>query len=95
MKKNYILLTAYMIIMGAGLFICNHFLNTPYNSTEFSRKFLPFMFILAVLVLYYGIKNKNELTLHSESRVMYFQHLCSYLWSGLDYIQLSQDLVLI
>lgn len=71
MKKNYILLTTYMIIMGIGLFISNHFLNTPYNSTEFSRKFLPFMFILAILVLYYGIKNKNELTLHSESKPSY------------------------
>ena len=46
MKKNYIVLAAYMIIMGVGLFICNQFLNTPYNTTEFSRKFLPFMIIL-------------------------------------------------
>ena len=71
MKKNYIVLAAYMIIMGVGLFICNQFLNTPYNSTEFSKKFLPFMIILAVLVLCYGIKNKKELTLHSESKPNY------------------------
>ena len=71
MKKNYILLAAYMIIMGVGLFICNRFLNTPYNSTEFSRKFLPFMIILAVLVLCYGIKNIKELTLRSESKPNY------------------------
>ncbi len=71
MKKNYILLTAYMIIMGTGLFICNQFLHTPYNSMEFSRKFLPFMIILAVLVLYYCKKNKNELILHSENKPSY------------------------
>ena len=71
MKKNFILLAAYMIIMGVGLFICNRFLNTPYNSTEFSRKFLPFMIILAVLVLCYGIKNIKELTLRSESKPNY------------------------
>ena len=71
MKKNFILLAAYMIIMGVGLFICNRFLNTPYTSTEFSRKFLPFMIILAVLVLCYGIKNKKELTLRSESKPNY------------------------
>ena len=71
MKKNYILLAVYMMIMGVGLYICNRFLNTPYNSTEFSRKFLPFMIILAVLVLCYGIKNKKELTLRSESKPNY------------------------
>ena len=71
MKKNYILLSAYMIIMGVGLFVCNQFLNTPYNSTEFSRKFLPFMILLAVLVLYHGIKNKKELTLYSERKPGY------------------------
>lgn len=71
MKKNYILLAAYMIIMGVGLFICNRFLNTPYTSTEFSRKFLPFMILLAVLVLCYGIKNRKELTLHSERKPNY------------------------
>lgn len=71
MKKNYILLAAYMIIMGVGLFICNRFLNTPYDSTEFSRKFLPFMTLLAVLVLCYGIKNRKELTLRSESKPNY------------------------
>ncbi|MDY6038021.1 MAG: CPBP family intramembrane glutamic endopeptidase [Eubacterium sp.] len=71
MKKNYILLAVYMVIMGAGLFICNKFLHTPYNSAEFSRKFLPFMIILAVLVLYYGIKNKNELILRSENKPSY------------------------
>lgn len=71
MKKNYILLAVYMMIMGVGLFICNRFLNTPYNSTEFSRKFLPFMIILAVLVLCYGIKNIKELTLRSESKPNY------------------------
>ena len=71
MKKNYILLAAYMIIMGVGLFICNRFLNTPYTSTEFSRKFLPFMILLAVLVLCYGIKNRKELTLRSESKPNY------------------------
>lgn len=71
MKKNYILLSAYMIIMGVGLFVCNQFLNTPYNSTEFSRKFLPFMILLAVLVLYHGIKNKKELTLYSERKPSY------------------------
>ncbi|MBS7996942.1 CPBP family intramembrane metalloprotease [Streptococcus suis] len=71
MKKNYILLSAYMIIMGVGLFVCNQFLNTPYNSTEFSRKFLPFMILLAVLVLYHGIKNKKELTLYSECKPGY------------------------
>ena len=71
MKKNYILLAAYMIIMGVGLFICNRFLNTPYTSTEFSRKFLPFMILLAVLVLCYGIKNIKELTLRSESKPNY------------------------
>ncbi|MCC9940989.1 CPBP family intramembrane metalloprotease, partial [Streptococcus agalactiae] len=67
----YILLSAYMIIMGVGLFVCNQFLNTPYNSTEFSRKFLPFMILLAVLVLYHGIKNKKELTLYSERKPGY------------------------
>ena len=71
MKKNYILLAVYMMIMGVGLYICNRFLNTPYNSTEFSKKFLPFMIILAVLVLCYGIKNKKELTLRSESKPNY------------------------
>ncbi len=71
MKKNYILLAAYMIIMGVGLFICNRFLNTPYTSTEFSRKFLPFMILLAVLVLCYGIKNRKELTLRSERKPNY------------------------
>lgn len=71
MKKNYILLAVYMMIMGVGLYICNRFLNTPYNSTEFSRKFLPFMIILAVLVLCYGIKNIKELTLRSESKPNY------------------------
>ena len=71
MKKNYILLAAYMIIMGVGLFICNRFLNTPYNTAEFSRKFLPCMIILAVLVLCYGIKNIKELTLRSESKPNY------------------------
>lgn len=71
MKKNYILLAAYMIIMGVGLFICNRFLNTPYTSTEFSRKFVPFMILLAVLVLCYGIKNRKELTLRSERKPNY------------------------
>ena len=71
MKKNYILLAVYMMIMGVGLYICNRFLNTPYNSTEFSKKFLPFMIILAVLVLCYGIKNIKELTLRSESKPNY------------------------
>lgn len=71
MKKNYILLAAYMIIMGVGLFICNRFLNTPYTSTEFSRKFLPFMILLAVLVSCYGIKNRKELTLRSERKPNY------------------------
>ncbi len=71
MKKQYILLTAYMMIMGVGLFICNQFLNTPYHSSEFSRKFLPFMLILTALVLTYGIKNKKELALHSESKPGY------------------------
>ena len=71
MKKNYILLAVYMMIMGVGLFICNRFLNTPYTSTEFSRKFLPFMILLAVLVLCYGIKNRKELTLRSERKPNY------------------------
>ncbi|VDC43586.1 hypothetical protein FMV2238Y02_20940 [Streptococcus canis] len=38
MKKNYILLSAYMIIMGVGLFICNQFLNTPFGTFKTLRK---------------------------------------------------------
>ncbi len=63
MKKNYIILSIYFIIMGLGLFICKNFLNTPYDAANFSEKFLPFMILLSILVIYYGFRHKSRLTL--------------------------------
>ena len=63
MKKNYVVLLIYMAIMAAGLFVCRNFWGTPYTSENFSEKFLVFMALLTVLVLYYGIKHRCELQL--------------------------------
>lgn len=71
MKKNYLMLIIYMFIMGLGLFVCNQYLNTPYYSSNFSEKFLPFMFILAILVLIYSVKHKDELKLRSNHKEEY------------------------
>lgn len=65
------LLCIYMIIMAVGLFMCKEFFNAPYDSAEFSEKFLPFMASLAVLVLCYGLKNRKELTLFMKNKPSY------------------------
>lgn len=71
MKKNYTILSLYYVLMALGLFVCKHFLNTPYDSSNFSKKFLPFMILLSLLVLYYGLKNKDELTLSKSKSPSY------------------------
>ncbi|AXY26228.1 CPBP family intramembrane metalloprotease [Suicoccus acidiformans] len=71
MKKHYIVLLLYNTIMAIGLFVCNYFWNTPYTSDNFSRKFLVFMTLLAILALYHGLKHKSELTLSNKSKASY------------------------
>lgn len=72
MNKNYIILSIYMAIMGLGLFISKNIFKTPYNSPDFSEKFLMFMAILALLVLYHWIKNKKGLVLSTSNKPSYF-----------------------
>lgn len=71
MKKNYVVLLIYMAIMAAGLFVCRNFRGTPYTSEDFSEKFLVFMALLTVLVLYYGIKHRGELQLGKKRKPAY------------------------
>ncbi len=82
MKKNYTILSLYYALMALGLFVCKHLLNTPYGSSNFSEKFLPFMILLSLLVLYYGLKNKDQLVL-SRSKSP------SYLLSALIFIPVA------
>lgn len=72
MKKNYCVLALYMAIMGTGLFVCKRFLGTPYDSPDFSEKFLPFMTTLGVLAAVFWKKNRRELVLKSDSKPGYF-----------------------
>lgn len=78
---NFILLLIYMLLMGAGLVFCNYVLKTPYNTTEFSEKFLPVMIILAVMVLIYALKNRKKIDLITENKK-------GYLWFGLIFVPL-------
>lgn len=61
-----------MAIMGTGLFVCKRFLGTPYDSPDFSEKFLPFMTTLGVLAAVFWKKNRMELVLKSDSKPGYF-----------------------
>lgn len=78
-KKNYCVLALYMTIMGAGLYICKNFLGTPYDSPNFSEKFLPFMVTLAVLAGVFWKKNRRELVLKSDSKPGYFLPLVVFI----------------
>ena len=71
MKKHYIFLAAYMIVMGLGLFVCKNFLNTPYDGVHFSRRFLPFMALLAVMVVIYSVRFQSLLSLERRNKNTY------------------------
>ena len=65
--KNFVILGIYMAAMGTGLVFCSQVLGTAYDSPEFGGKFLPFTIFLAVLVLCYGIKNQEDVALHTKN----------------------------
>ncbi len=75
MKKHVMVLGLYMLIMGAGLAVCNTFFGTTYASENFSEKFLPVMFLLAALATCYRWKNRDALSLPTENRP-------GYLWAA-------------
>ncbi|UXS67941.1 CPBP family intramembrane metalloprotease [Staphylococcus chromogenes] len=72
MKKHIIFLLIYMFVMGLGLFVTKHMLNTPYDSDAFSHTFLPFMMFLALMVLIYGMRFRYTLKLAPPKRISYF-----------------------
>lgn len=72
MKKHFIFLLIYMFVMGLGLFVTKHMLNTPYDSDAFSHTFLPFMMFLALMVLIYGMRFRYTLKLAPPKRISYF-----------------------
>ncbi len=71
MKKTYIVLSIYMIIMAIGLFVCKEFMGVPYDAPNFSGKFLPFMFLLAVFSVLYEMRNRNEIILQTGNEPRY------------------------
>ncbi len=73
--KNFVILGIYMAAMGTGLVFCSQVLGTAYDSPEFGGKFLPFTIFLAVLVLCYGIKNQEDVALHTKNKKRYFPFL--------------------
>lgn len=75
MRKHYLFLCAYFCVMGIGLLICNQVLNTPYDDENFSERFLPFMTILAVMVMVYCHYHKSSLVLASMHKRTYIYSL--------------------
>ncbi len=65
--------------MGFGLFYCKHFLNTAYDSSHFSETFLPFMALLALFVLFFGIKNKKQVLLSTANQPSYISFILAFL----------------
>ncbi|WP_186434629.1 CPBP family intramembrane glutamic endopeptidase [Staphylococcus agnetis] len=63
MKKHYLFLALYMFVMGLGLIITKQVFNTPYESAHFGKTFLPFMAILAIMTVIYGLRHKSSLVL--------------------------------
>ncbi|NJI00695.1 CPBP family intramembrane metalloprotease [Staphylococcus hyicus] len=63
MKKHYLFLALYMFVMGLGLIITKHVFNTSYESAHFGQTFLPFMAILAIMTVIYGLRHKSSLVL--------------------------------
>ncbi|EGJ27055.1 CPBP family intramembrane glutamic endopeptidase [Streptococcus porcinus] len=79
MKKYYSILAFYFCLMGFGLFYCKEFLNTSYDSSHFSKTFLPFMTLLALLVLFFGIKNKKHVILSTTNQPSYIFFILAFL----------------
>lgn len=68
MKKHYLFLALYMFVMGLGLIVTKHVFNTSYESEHFGQTFLPFMTILAVMSVIYGLRNKSTIALASTKK---------------------------
>ncbi|UXU57352.1 CPBP family intramembrane metalloprotease [Staphylococcus agnetis] len=72
MKKHYLFMLLYFIVMGTGLYITYHIFNSAYNSPQFGIKFLPFMALLAVMATMYRMCYKNALTLPQSTQPSYY-----------------------
>lgn len=75
MRKHYLFLIIYFLVMGAGLFICRQFLRTPYDSPHFGQTFLPFTLLLACMVVIYGLRYRTSLKMQQPDRATYLYGL--------------------
>lgn len=70
-KKNSIVLVIYMFLMAIGLYITYRVLGVEYNSSNFSKTFLPFTCLLALFALSYGLRYRKDLALDKEGKKNY------------------------
>ncbi|MSS78344.1 CPBP family intramembrane metalloprotease [Anaerococcus sp. AGMB00486] len=79
LKKNSIVLVIYMLFMAMGLYISYKVLGVDYNSSNFSKTFLPFTFLLALFALSYGLKHRKELALDNEGKKNYLPFAIAFI----------------
>lgn len=79
MKKTYLLLLSYFIIMAIGLAYCNFYLNVQYAAPTFVSKFLPFLSILCIIVTLYYALQKNQLALQITGKQKYFLFMLPFI----------------
>lgn len=82
MRRNYIFLAIYMLVMGAGLAYHNFGRGIAYDSPGFGESFLPVTLTLAVLVIIYWMVNRKSLLLETGGKP-------GYLWFSIPFVPIA------